>query len=219
MQKIITLTIVLLLASSTYAQFQKGNTVLGFGLNIQSYKNEMNSYTIPQTTKNTGFSLSGELGFAKKENRLSGFFINGGYGVLKNEFPTMPIANSKINSYNVGGGYFTRTYKSLGKNFFVFGEGKAGLYYSQQNNNKITSNPYAQQFGVNLGLYPGLAYKWNNRFLLELRFTDLISAGYSQREETATNNKKNIQKSFSLSSGLGLGNLGNIDIGARWIIK
>jgi hypothetical protein len=219
MQKFFILCFLSILSFSSNAQFQKGNNVLGFGINFQTNSNEINSASIPQTNKSTGFSVSAELGFAKKENRLSGFFLNTGYGVSKQEYPSQPTSNFKSDNFNVGAGYFTRCYKSLGKNFFVFGEGRAGINYSQQNNKTNTSNSNPKQYGVNAGLYPGLAYKWNNHFLLELRFADFVSVGYSQGTFTSANNKKDIQHNFSLGSSLGLGYLNNIGIGTKWILK
>lgn len=219
MQKLFTLTFILFIASSAMAQFKKGDKVLGAGLNFQTSKSENNSYTIPSTNTQTGFSLSAELGFAKKENRLSGFFASAGYGKTKNEYPSLPTANSKSDNFNVAAGYFSRAYKSLGKNFYVFGEGRAGFNYSQADNSKSISGPEIRDYGVNLGLYPGLSYKWNDRFLLELRFADFVSVGYSKREAKSVNDTKDIQRNFSLGSSLGLGYLSNIGIGARWVIK
>ncbi len=218
MQKIFTLCLLSVLYFSATAQFKKGDKVLGAGLNFQSSKNENNFSTLSQTNKGTSFNLSAELGIAKKESRLNGFFINAGYGVNKQEYPTQPASNSKNDNFNAGIGYFSKCYKSLGKNFFVFGEGSAGLNYFQGNNNANTANPDTQGYGVNLGLYPGLAYKWNSRFLFELRFADFVNIGYSHREVKGINNTKDVQRNFSLGTSLGLGYLNNIGIGARWIM-
>lgn len=219
MKKFFTIYVMLILTISATAQFQKGNKVLGFGINFQSNSNEINSAAVPQINKSTGFNVSVELGFAKKENRLNGFFLNSGYGVSKTEYPSQPTINYKNDNYNAGAGYFTRYYKPLGKNFFVFGEGRAGFNYSQQNNKTNSSHFNPKQFGVNAGLYPGLAYKWNQRFLLELRFADIVTVGYSQGTVIAANSKKDIQRNFSFGSNLGLGYLSNIGIGTKWILK
>lgn len=217
-KKILLINLLLLLFfSNSFAQFQKGDKVLGVGLNFQSYTNEINSGVIPQTNKSTGFNLSAELGLAKKENRLNGFFINSGYANSKIEYTTQPTGNSTSNFSTIGTGYFTRRYKSLGKSFFVFGEGRAGFNYSNQNNPSTTANKL-KSYGVNAGIYPGIAYKFNNRFFLEVKLGDFISIGYSRQEITGTNNRKDFQSSFSLASSLGLGYLKDLGIGARWII-
>ncbi len=218
MQKIFTLCLLVFLSLSANAQFKKGDKVLGFGLNVYSTSVENNSSTIPYTNNNTAFSLSIELGMAKKVNRLNGFFIGGGYGVNKNEYPAQPVSNNKSNSFNTDAGFFTKRYKSLGKNFFVFGEGRAGINYSQTNYTLNTVKSKAQQYGANLGLYPGLAYKWGSRFLFELRLADFVRAGYSQSESKAFNGIKDIHRQFSIGSSLGLGYLNNIGIGVRWVL-
>lgn len=200
----------------SFAQFQKGDKVIGAGLNFQSYTNEINSAFIPQINKTTSVGLSTELGLANKANRLSGFFINGSYGLSKVEFPTQPTTNSKSDYYTIGTGYFTRRYKSLGKSFFVFGEGRAGISYTNAENSGTNANK-SKSYGISAGIYPGLAYRVNNRFFLELKFADFVSLGYSHHESTNTNNIKDIQRSFSFSSSLGLGYLRDIGIGARWV--
>lgn len=218
MKKFITLSVIVLLAFHASAQFQKGNKVLGFGLNVQSSKEKIEEQN-PQTSTSNNFHLSTELGFATKENRLSGFFVGAGYSKNKYEVANQPLSGSETEGINFSGGYFNRIYKSLGKNFFVFGEGRASLNYSQQKNNSVYNNPDSKEYSVNVGLYPGLAYKWNQRFLFELRFADFVNVGYSYRELKGTNNQKSVRNSVGLGTSLGLGYLNNIGIGARWIIK
>ncbi len=218
MQKVFTLCLLAFFSLSANAQFNKGDKVPGFGLNFNSSTYKNNTSATPYTNNNTGFSLSMELGIAEKVNRLNGFFIGGGYGVTKQEYPSQPVSNYKNNSFSTGAGYFMRSYKSLGKNFFLFGEGRAGVNYSQTNYTINSVSSKGQQYGVNLGLYPGLAYKLSNRFLVELRLADFVSTGYSQSESKAPNGKKDIQRQFSIGSSLGIGYLSNIGIGVRWVL-
>lgn len=216
MKKFITLSVIVLLAFNASAQFQKGNKVLGFGLNVQSSKGKNEGQNI-QTSTNNNFQLSTELGFATKENRLKGFFVGAGYSKFKYEISNQPSLTSESETVNFSGGYFDRLYKNLGKNFFVFGEGRASFNYWQQNFS--LNNPDIKQYGVSVGLYPGLAYKWNQRFLFEIRFADFVNAGYTYQEQKSNNNEKSSQNSIGFGTSLGLGYLNNIGIGARWIIK
>jgi len=204
-------------SASSFAQFQKGDRVIGASLNLHSNTNEINSGFSPQINKSRNVGLSIELGFANKANRLNGFFINGSYGLSKSEIPSQPSSDFKSDYYSIGAGYFTKRYKSLGKNFFVFGEGRAGINYSGFENPPATANN-SKSYGISAGIYPGLAYRVSSRFFLELRFADFISLGYSHTEITNTNNIKDIQRSFSFNSSLGLGYLRDIGIGARWVI-
>ncbi len=212
------LVFALLFSSSLVAQFTKGNKVLGLGLGFNTNSTEQTSGSSNQTTKNNLVNLSTELGFATGEHSLKGFFINGGFGKYRSENPSQPGSNYKENSYNVGAGFFTRRYKPLGKSFFVFGDGRLGFSYGEK---KVgtTSSSNEKNYNVSVGIYPGVAYKWNQKFLLELRFADLISTGYTRTQtNNEFNNTKNTSNSFGINSSLGLGYLQNFGIGARWII-
>lgn len=220
MKKIITLSVIVLLAFNATAQFQKGNKVLGFGLNVNSSAFKLENTTNLQKSNSTSVGISTEIGFAVKENRLNGFFAGADYGWNKASFPNQPNADSKNSSFSTNGGFFTRKYKKLGGDFFVFGEGGAGVNYQQSINNVSSPNEdKMQRLGVNVGLYPGLAYKWTNRFLFELRFADFVSVGYGWQKNKSANGNSSTQNAFILGSSLGLGYLSNFGIGARWILN
>jgi hypothetical protein len=220
MKKIITLSVIVLLAFNASAQFQKGNKVLGFGLNVSSYNNKQESTSVIQESNIINLGLSAELGFAVKENRLNGFFAGADYGLNKAEFSNQPGNNYKNSYLGTYGGFFTRRYKKIGGDFFVFGEGRAGITYRQSINNvSLPSEDKEQLVLVNAGLYPGLAYKWTNRFLFEVRFADFVNIGYGWRKNRSANGNSSTQNSFNLGTSLGLGYLNNIGIGARIILK
>lgn len=212
MQKLLTLFVFSIFVFTANAQFQKGNKVLGAGLNFQTNETEYKPSNTKSVTNNLGLNL--EIGFAKNANKLNGFFINAGYGQTKYG----NTSQSTSNSTSLGAGYFSKIYKPLGKSFFVFGEGRAGINYYKQ---KISDIPLSnsQQYGMSITVYPGLAYKWNDRILLELRFGDFAAVNYNFQKTTFSNGDKNTSNGFSLTSNLGLGYLSNIGIGARWIIK
>ena len=214
MKKIVTLSFIFLLALNADAQFIKGNKVLGLGLNFQTSKQEADAPNQFNRVDNS-LQFSTELGFATRENRLNGFFVGAGFSNSKYEGSSSNITNK---SYSISGGYFTRAYKSLGKNFFVFGEGRVSLNYSQQKSSNFI-NPNFKQYAASVGVYPGLAYKWNQKFLFEIRFADFVNAGYSFTKYDNGNNQTSTQNSFGIGTSLGLGYLNNIGIGARWIIK
>jgi hypothetical protein len=202
----------------TFAQFQKGNKVLGFGLNFNTGKSEQTGGQFNSTSKNNGFSVPAELGFAGKANRLNGFYLAISNSESKWETNAPLATNRTLTNKSYGLGYFTRVYKSLGKNFFVFGDARAGYTYSEQKDvETITST--RKQNSVNVLFFPGIAYKWNNKFLLEVRTGDLINFGYTNSKTTnSSNNIKSTSGSFDFNSSLGLGFLQNFGIGARWII-
>jgi hypothetical protein len=206
----------IIFTSSAFAQFQKGDKVLGFGLGISTYKSSQT--TAPQTSGTTNsYGISTNLGFAVNEHRLHGFFINGNYGASKFEVANQPVNNTESKNYSLAGGYFTKAYKPLGKGFFVFGEANAEFNYGEQKQNPVASEQ--KRYGISVALYPGIAYQWSKRFLLEARFGDFVTAGYSRSENKNLNNDKSSFNNFNLSSSLGLGYLQNFGIGARWIIS
>lgn len=217
MKKIITLSVIVLLAFNASAQFQKGNKVLGFGFNVGSSSREITYDPAVRLIKNNYVNLNAELGFAKSENRLNGFYISSGYGTSK-QYNTSSATTNKNQEVNFRAGYFARKYVSLANRFFVFGEAEAGGFYAANYRARL-NDAYQQNFGASVSLRPGLAYKIKERFLLELEFADLANITYSQLEYETGLGNKSINRSFNLGTSLGLGYFANIGIGARIILK
>lgn len=205
------------LSFSAGAQFAKGDKVLGAGLSFQHSKTESSTGFTPYTEQSNNGNISLDLGFVSKENRVSGFYISTGYGKSKSEYPSQPTYNNSSENFNAGGGFYTRRYQSIGKNFFLFAEGRAGMNYAKLN---VSNSSSGDQTGISVqaGLYPGLSYKAGKHFLLDLRFSDFVSVGFNHTNNKGAGNTKSEQTSFGFSSSLGLGYLQNIGIGARWII-
>ena len=212
----------LLIACFGFAQFQKGNKVLGFGLAFSTGNAETQNNSFAPVTKSNSLNSSVELGFSTRENRLHGFFV--GAAASKNTSESrQPVVNiSKNRSQSFNAGYFTRMYKSLGKEFYVFGDLRGGYYYTEnKNNNGTISNAETTQkiHNASVSLFPGIAYRLRNRFLLEVRTGDIVSMGYNSTINTNNNNnQKFVSNNFSFNSSLGLGFLQNFGIGARWIL-
>jgi hypothetical protein len=205
------------LSFSAGAQFAKGDKVLGAGLSFQHGTSESNSVTSPYTGKSNSGGISLDLGFASREHRLSGFYISANAGKSTSTYSLQPSLNYNSDYFNTGAGFFSRRYQSIGKNFFLFAEGRAGIDYGKQNNsNNITTE--RTSLNIQAGLYPGISYKTGKHFLLDLRFGDFVSLGYGHITDKGVGNNKSEQTNFGFSSSLGLGYLQNIGIGARWII-
>ncbi|HEX4958300.1 MAG TPA: hypothetical protein VFV46_08995 [Lacibacter sp.] len=201
-----------------FAQFQKGNKLLGFGLGLSAGKGESQNSQFTQTTRSNTVNGSVELGFAIKENKLYGFYVGGGYSQSSNETNDPFGTDIKMTNQFYNAGYFTRMYKSLGKGFFVFGDVRGGYSYFDFKN-KSASESVQKTHAVSAAFFPGITYKWNNRFLLEVRTGDFIAVGYSRATTTnSSNNEKFVNNNLSVNTSLGLGFLQNFGIGARWII-
>lgn len=213
---ILLLTGIVITCSAT-AQFTKGDRVLGAGLSIQHNAYESNASSFPYTSKTNSGNISIDLGFANRQNRLSGFYLSGGYGKSKNVYASQPSSSFNSDNFSVGGGFFTRRYQPIGKNFFLFAEGRAGVDYGELNN---TSNSIVGRttFNVNAGLFPGISYKTGKHFLLDLRFGDFVNLGYTHITDKGVGNTKTEQTTIGFSSSLGLGYLSNMGIGIRWIM-
>lgn len=221
MQKIFTLTLLLLIALSSEAQFNKGNKVLGFGLSFYNQTNNSSIYTplYTNTYQSLSTSLTLSIAKAKSETRLNGFFISTGYGNSKDDNASN-INDRYQENFSVNGGYFIRKYKPIVNKFYVFGEGAASAGYSRQNiyNAPASSNKQTNVY-TGVSVYPGIAYKWNDRFLFEVRFADFANINFQYGETINNPGDKNINRSVSFGTSLGLGYFNNIGIGARWIIK
>ncbi len=207
----------LFLSVSASAQFSKGDRLLGAGLNLSHSKGEYNSGFTPYTTTVNNAGITLDLGFASRANKVSGFYISGGYGKSKTEYPAQPTTNSSSENFNTSAGFYSRRYKALGKDFFLFAEGRAGVDFGKSNIS-TANNGDQTTIAVRAGIYPGIAYRAGKRFLLDLRFADFASIGYTRNTYKGSGNIKDIQSTFGFSSSLGLGYLSNIGIGARWII-
>lgn len=205
------------LTVSARAQFTKGDRLLGAGLNVSHSKGEFNSGFIPYTTSSNNASLTLDLGFASRTNRMSGFYVSGGYGKSKTEYPTQPTTNSSSDNLNISAGFYTRRYKALGKDFFLFAEGRAGVDFGKSNIS-TSNNGDRTSVAVRASVNPGISYRAGKRFLLDLRFADFASVGYNHDTFKGSGNVKDVQSGFGFGSSLGLGYLSNIGIGARWII-
>lgn len=217
MKKIIVLLLASAFITTANAQFQKGDKLLGLGLNVNSSSLQRQENNFTQISKEEFSSISTELGFATKQNLVVGFYLSGGLGTNETEYRNPLPTTFKSKLCNVGGGLFVRNYKKLAGNFFVFGDLRTGINAAETKNTTsdlIENN----RLGVSAGIYPGLAYKWNSSFLLDIRFSDLLSINYT--EQRSNMGATAIEtKNFNVGSSLGLGYLYNIGIGARWIIK
>ncbi len=222
MHKIFTLALLLIITSATNAQFKKGNKVLGFGLSFNNQTNSGSIYSPANASTFQGLSTSLSLSMAKatSETRLNGFFISSSYGKNKNDYLNSNVNDSYNESYSHHAGYFIRKYKSIVNKFYVFGEGAANVGYARQN---IYYNPSSSNRQTNvytgISVYPGIAYKWNDRFLFEIRFADFANIYFQYGESVNNPGDKSINRSASFGTSLGLGYFNNIGIGARWIIK
>jgi hypothetical protein len=207
---ILTTLTVLFFSGLASAQFSKGNLLVGGELSYSESSNQLNG-TTNQNVHSGVFNVS--LGKAMNENAIIG--INLTYSGAKENIPYL----TKGNIYGIG--IFYRKYKSLGKDFYLFGEAGAGYAYS---NNKGTDTAGAWKvFGTtNSGrIYftPGIAYQASKRLFIEITIPAILSAQYTifnGNIDPAQENSK--ASSFNISTSLNSSPLSNLGIGFRLIL-
>jgi hypothetical protein len=209
----ILLTGVLLLSFSfiATAQFNKGDVLLGGQLSYNSTKNE---YISSLKANNGNFTVS--IGQAVKVNAVFGITLSYSPGSQKNNDPNNFYDNT-INGYSAG--IFYRLYRSLGKEFYFFGEG--GANYTGSTSASInmagvkissgTSN------GGNIYIMPGVAYRISKKFFLEVNIPNLFSVAYLN-QKTMSNGISETSDSFGTSASFTSNPLSNIGIGFRLVL-
>ncbi len=219
MKKIITLSILALFFFSltSHAQINKGSIMLGGSLG-GGFSNTKNPDTV--TNKNNSFSISPAIGFAVSNNTIVGFSLQYGFNNYKNYYY---VTEQKYHSY--GAGIFARKYKSLAKDFYLFGETE--LMYDHYSYNYSTVNSNGSEYdskgnSITLNITPGIAYSLTHCIQLEAGLQNLLSVGYSSSKEIPKdpNNPNYKTSGVNFSSSLNPISLSSISLGIRfWINK
>ena len=207
-----TLITALLLTSfmAANAQFSQGKYLLGGNINF-STANIKDS-----DLKNQTSNVSVTLGKFIKENTVVGINLN--YGHAKVDIQVQ--GKQKTDSY--GAGIFYRKYKSLSKDFHLFGEGGLNYAHSESNHMSDTDKMKVITNGVSINLMPGLSYSLTRKMQIELLMPNLVGIGYNQEKRSYTGSSQpnlSINKnSFSFITN-GDGNLlSNFGVGFKFIL-
>ncbi len=209
------LTIVLLFSFSfiASAQFNKGDVLLGGGLGYSSYKF---SDGINPDQKNTGANISLSLGKAVKNNAVFGISLYYNPGSYTNNTSTGYV-NYKTSRYSAG--VFYRMYKSLGKDFYLFGTAGLGYNGSSTSGKDSTGaeNLSGTSNGGSISFVPGLAYRLSKKAFLEVMIPNLFSASYSS-QKTTQSGQTTTEDSFSIGANLSSNTLSNLGIGFTLVL-
>lgn len=220
MKKVLLLTFAsLCLATITHAQIKKGSKLLGADASFSTTKREADNNN---NEKSNYFSFSPSLGFATKDNTITGFRLSyGNSNYRRISIFTQPI-NRETNSYSAG--VFKRKYKQLGSSVYLFGEAGADLHYSKvvDKNFNAISETNETNTGASLSLYPGFAYLSGRKLLIEAGLNRLLAISYSRNKYETKNTVNgvtttNYTKSNTLNASTTLGaNLG-FSLGFRFL--
>ena len=163
-----------LMISFAKAQIKKDSWLLGGqisfgGITTESAGNEV---------KNNGYTFQLSAGKALRDNRVLGanLFYAGGRQTFYNGFE-----QGKLTYHDYGVGMFYRLYKTLGKDFFFFGQSNADFNWRDSKSEfPTTINDYnTNGWGLRIALTPGIAYAVTPKFHLELTLPGLFGLGYN----------------------------------------
>ena len=147
-----------------------------------------------------------------KENTVVG--INLSYGHSYYDYQPNQIQES--NQY--GAGIFYRKYRTLSKEFHLFGEGALNYSYGKYMNGNNIGETIKN--GVSINLMPGLSYSLTNKMQIELLMPDLIGIGYynEKTQNPIPGGEDNIKNTFSLLTNAEGSLLSSFGIGFKFIV-
>jgi hypothetical protein len=213
----ILLTIVCILSLSYFAnaQFSKGSVLLGGQL---SYSN--NDYkTNDQHFSYGSFIIS--AGKAIAENTVFGINLTYNPAWVDNYY-NYSVGPLKYKNAGYLIGIFYRKYKSLGKEFYLFGEAGGGYLGSSQSGKNEAGDEIltGHSSGGNIYLMPGIAYRISKKFFLELNIPNIFYAQYISNTTDVQQTPPYHDKSnlFSISTSLSSNPLNNLAIGFRLVL-
>jgi len=207
MKQIRLLTIaILLIATTSHAQINKGSFALGGNLSFSTLTSKSESFKQHQTSVWVSPSL---ITFYKNNQGL-------GFNLSYSHLDSDPSGTS--NSY--GAGVFLRQYKTLGKGFYIFAQEALGYNYSKGSIDSTTSTSFVNSTSheLSISVNPGIAYDLSKRFQLELLFfNNFLSASYEHSKLEMQPNGANAIKldAFSLGANLTASQLTSLNIGAK----
>jgi len=205
-----------------YAQFDKGQKVLGgsIGFSSNNYKDPANNF---YNSDNSSFIFSPSVGWFNKTNQLSGIGLNYGYSSYKTINSSGSFTEVTKN-HSIGAEFFSQRFISLAQNLFFTINSSFGGNYSFGTKKSTTNNvDYKDETrGYNIGaeIAPGLSYKLTKRLLFDSYLNNFISINYNYlRQKLSSGNTGLVQKNFSVSSSLSNTSIGNVGLGFRWLLS
>lgn len=184
------ITVISLISLSASAQINKGSIFLGGHLGFWTGKE--------QTQKSVSFNVTPAVGIAVSENLVAGLDLT--FDHAKTEYT--PVFGT-TRTRHVGGGVFLRKYATLGKGFYLFGQGRVGAVRSTSDYATSNFGQDSKGFSLNLGVYPGVAYNVNRKLQLEIGFPNVFNVAWSNMNYDATPNNTAYKTShFSATTSL-----------------
>ena len=228
MIKNLTLAVLLFISFCANAQIKKGTFLVGGQISAgkEERSNYNPSYPIPQPNPNIQndeykyVNVGISIGKAIKDNRVIGFNFNTANFNESLFYNSTETSLSKNNRNDAG--IFYRSYKKIGKDFYLFGETNALVRFGKTRYNHTTSinNSTVKETGASLSFTPGFAYAISKKFHIELTMQNLAGVQYATSKQEFTNPANPTLKtsSYNINSSLSNGILGYMGIGFRLIL-
>lgn len=203
------------------AQINPGKVFLGGGLSYANNKNTQSAQS-PTYANYTYSYVNIQAGKFVKENTVVGIF--GSYSYNK----TSPVNSGYTRLMQFNTGVFYRRYKSLARDFYLFGE--ADISYAHSKNKQMFQpggGPYDIMNGISDGgsfsLLPGISYNLFKKMQVELLMPNIFSVGYMHTitEYTYINppsSSKDKGDVFSVNANLNANFLSNFAIGFKFFL-
>ena len=207
-----------IIATTVDAQIKKGTVLLGgqIGFSLQKTKNDPappNPY--PPDFKSTNITLSPAFGKAIKDNLVIGADIY--YSYLK--YQSYQPQQQKNNAY--GAGLFVRKYNDLGKGFYFFVQGRAGVTYNRQETEDLlapVNNTLSKGYEIQIAVYPGIAYNVSKKLQMEAGFNNLGYLQFNHSKSTALPASSWSAVTNNFSAGSSLSNFSGLTPGFRILL-
>lgn len=210
MKKILFVLILVVSYATVNAQINKNAILLGGHMNL----NRQNfSYSSGGHTNSTGF-ISLSAGKAYKQNKVLGLGIS--YSNTTNSANRIDTSIGIRNSNQVGLNIFTRQYKPIRGNLYVFGHLDLGIHFATNKYANVPQNLKEKHRGISSGFTAGISYQLLPKLQVEINLPTILGIDYTVYEYTASPSNKN--STFSLNSSLPQFNLGSIGMGFRLIL-
>ncbi|MEP6747717.1 MAG: hypothetical protein ABJB86_08325 [Bacteroidota bacterium] len=214
MQNKILLSIFIFLVGTTvHAQIKKGAVLLGGGIEFSTQDTKSSG---PQNGTSSGINFSPAFGKAIKENEIIGADLTFSYS--KNE--SNNTYSQKTSSYGIG--FFIRKYKELGKGFYLFGQTRAGVSYNKVQNRDQqtpTTSYVSKGYGMQVTIYPGLAYAVSKKLQLEAGLSNLAYIQFNHMQTAYDLNTYPSLTTNNFSLGSSLSNLAGLTVGFRVLLN
>lgn len=160
------------LAFSANAQVEKGTVWVGANARFfsQDFSHEAPGLTF---SKSKGYHLTPSVGYTFKDNQVAGLTLGFGHASMKGS-----NAEGAADAY--GAGVFYRRYFKLVRGLYVYGQGFADYSFSHATTHASTDYfSDTRQHSVQVGIYPGVAYRLHQRVFVEAAWQRVPTFSYT----------------------------------------